>query len=267
MIQMSDSLRNKVVVITGASSGIGRSIALESASRGATVVLLARRLDKLEEIAAEARELSASAAFAIKADLGLASDIEAAFAEVQEKVKHIDYLVNAAGFGKFEEFMEADMQDATEMFQVDVLGLMYMNRLFGRLMLEQGSGQIINFGSMAGKVPTTKSAAYSAAKAAVIQFSNVLRLELKPFGVKVMTVNPGPVYTNFFNIADASGQYVKNVQAFMLDPDDVAWEVVHYFGSNKRELNLPVSLAALAKLYNLFPGIGDKLSLEFASRK
>lgn len=53
----------------------------------------------------------------------------------------------------------------------------------------------------------------------------------------------------------------------MLDPDDVAWEVVHYFGSNKRELNLPVSLAALAKLYNLFPGIGDKLSLEFASRK
>ena len=135
MIKMSDSLRNKVVVITGASSGIGRSIALESASRGATVVLLARRLDKLEEIAAEARELSASAAFAVKADLGLASDIEAAFAEVKEKVKHIDYLVNAAGFGKFEEFMEADMQDATELFQVDVLGLMYMSRLFGRLVL------------------------------------------------------------------------------------------------------------------------------------
>lgn len=264
---MSDSLRNKVVVVTGASSGIGRAIVMESASRGATVVLMARSLDKLEEIAAEAQELSGSAAFAIKVDLGVASEIEAAFKEVTSKVSHIDYLVNAAGFGKFEYFMDAPMQDATSMFQVDVLGLMYMTRLFGRAMMDQRSGQIINFASMAGKVPTTKSAAYSAAKAAVIQFSNVLRLELKQFGVKVMTVNPGPVYTNFFNIADEKGDYVKNVQAFMLDPDDVAWEVVHYFGSAKRELNLPVSLAVLAKLYNLFPTIGDYLSLEFASRK
>lgn len=264
---MSDSLRNKVVVVTGASSGIGRAIVMESASRGATVVLMARSLDKLEEIAAEAQELSGSAAFAIKVDLGVASEIEEAFKEVTSKVSHIDYLVNAAGFGKFEYFMDAPMQDATNMFQVDVLGLMYMTRLFGRVMMDQRSGQIINFASMAGKVPTTKSAAYSAAKAAVIQFSNVLRLELKQFGVKVMTVNPGPVYTNFFNIADEKGDYVKNVQAFMLDPDDVAWEVVHYFGSAKRELNLPVSLAVLAKLYNLFPTIGDYLSLEFASRK
>ena len=82
-----------------------------------------------------------------------------------------------------------------------------------------------------------------------------------------MTVNLGPVYTNFFNIADQTGEYVKNVQEFMLDPDDVAWQVVHYFGSNKRELNLPLSLAVAAKLYNLFPTIGDKISLDFASRK
>ncbi len=99
------------------------------------------------------------------------------------------------------------------------------------------------------------------------RFSNVLRLELKPFGVKVMTVNPGPVYTNFFNIADESGSYVNNVQRFMLDPDDVAWQVVHFFGSNRRELNLPLSLATFAKLYQIFPRIGDWASLKFASRK
>lgn len=264
---MSDSLRNKVVVITGATSGIGRSIALESAGRGASVILIARRKEKLDEIAAEARELSGSEAYSFATDMGKADEIETTFNIIKETVSHIDYLVNAAGFGKFETFIDSNVEDDAEMFQVDVLGLMYLTRLVGREMVDQRSGQIINFGSIAGKIPTTKSAAYSAAKAAVIQFSNVLRLELKPFGVKVMTVNPGPVYTNFFNVADKTGDYAKKVEEFMLDPDDVAWQVVHYFGSNKREINVPLSLATLAKLYNLFPTIGDYLSLKFASRK
>ncbi|WEV51970.1 SDR family oxidoreductase [Lactobacillus sp. ESL0731] len=264
---MSDSLRNKVVVVTGASSGIGRSIALESAGRGATVILIARSKDKLERIAAEARELSGAASYTFPTDMGESEEIDATFKEIIKVTKHIDYLVNCAGFGKFEQFVEMNRREVTAMFQVNVLGLMYFTRLIGRVMMDQKSGQIINFGSIAGKIPTVKSAAYSASKAAVIQFSNVLRLELKSFGVKVMTVNPGPVYTNFFNIADKSGNYAQNVERFMLDPDDVAWQVVHYFGSNKRELNLPVSLAVLAKLYDLFPTIGDSLSLKYASRK
>lgn len=264
---MSDSLRNKVVIVTGASSGIGRSIVLESAGRGATVILMARNKEKLAEIAAEAKEISGSTPFVFPTDMSKGDEIEATFKKIIASVQHIDFLVNCAGFGKFETFLDSDMQDATNMFQVNVLGLMYFTRLIGRVMMEQKTGQIINFGSIAGKVPTTKSAAYSASKAAVIQFSNVLRLELKPFGVKVMTVNPGPVYTNFFNIADATGEYANNVKMFMLDPDDVAWQVVHYFGTNKRELNLPISLAFAAKLYNLFPEIGDIISLKFASKK
>lgn len=264
---MSNSLRNKVVVITGASSGMGRSVALECAGRGAAVVLMARNEKKLQEVASEAKELSGAPAFVLPTDMGKADEIEAGFKNIIGKVKQIDYLVNAAGFGKFATFLDSEMQDVTNMFQVNVLGLMYFTRLVGRVMMEQKHGQIVNFGSIAGKVPTVKSAAYSASKAAVIQFSNVLRLELKPFNVRVMTVNPGPVYTNFFNIADKTGNYVQKVQEFMLDPDDVAWQVVHYFDTNKRELNLPLSLAAAAKLYNLFPAIGDYLSLKLASRK
>lgn len=264
---MSDSLRNKVVVITGASSGIGHSIALESAGRGATVILIARSKDKLDKLAAEAHELSGAATYTFATDMGVSEEIGATFKKIVKVTRHVDYLVNCAGFGKFGNFVEMDRHEVTAMFQVNVLGLMYFTRLIGRLMIDQKAGQIINFGSIAGKIPTVKSAVYSATKAAVIQFSNVLRLELKPFGVKVMTVNPGPVYTNFFNIADKSGNYVKNVEKYMLDPDDVAWQVVHYFGSSKRELNLPISLAFLAKLYNIFPVIGDKFSLKYASRK
>lgn len=264
---MSNSLRDKVVIITGASSGIGRSITLECASRGATVILMARNKERLEEIASEAEKLSGAEAFVFPTDISKADQIEATFTEIIKNVKHIDFLVNAAGFGVFEDFMDMSPKTVTDMFQTNVLGLMYFTRLVARVMIDQRSGQVINFGSIAGKVPTTKTAAYSASKAAVIQFSNVLRLELKPFGVKVMTVNPGPVYTNFFNIADKSGNYVSNVQNFMLDPDDVAWQVVHFFGSNRRELNLPISLAVLAKLYQIFPTIGDWASLKFASRK
>ena len=224
---MSNSLRDKVVVVTGASSGIGRSIVLESASRGATVILMARHQDKLEEIANEARQLSGNDVFVFPTDISKADQIDRAFNEIISHVDHIDYLVNAAGFGVFKEFLETSPQVVTEMFQTNVLGLMYFTRLVARVMIDQKAGQIINFGSIAGIVPTTKTAAYSATKAAIIQFSNVLRLELKPFGVKVMTVNPGPVYTNFFNIADESGSYANNIQRFMLDPDDVAWQVVH----------------------------------------
>ena len=241
---MSDSLRNKVVVITGASSGIGHSIALESAGRGATVILIARNEAKLAKVASETHELSGAPAYTIVADMNHSDQIDAAFKQIVQLTKHVAYLVNCAGFGKFENFLESNRYEVTAMFQVNVLGLMYFTRLIGRLMIDQKAGQIVNIGSIAGKVPTVKS-----------------------FGVKVMTVNPGPVYTNFFNIADKSGHYAENVQRFMLDPDDVAWQVVHFFGSNKRELNLPVSLGILAKLYNLFPTIGDKLSLKFASRK
>lgn len=264
---MSDSLRDKTVVITGATSGMGKAIALQSAQRGARLILLARREGKLAEVAKEAHSLSGSQVDYLPTDMSKSDQIEEAVKKINALSDRVDVLVNAAGFGRFESFFDAKMQEATDMFQVNVLGLMYFTRLLGKKMIEQKEGQIINFGSIAGKIPTVKSAAYSASKAAVIQFSNVLRLELKPFGVHVMTVNPGPVYTNFFNVADPSGKYLSKVQRFVLDPDDVAWEVVHYFGTSRRELNLPLSLAALAKLYALFPTFGDWASLTFASRK
>ncbi|MCI1466180.1 MAG: SDR family oxidoreductase [Lactobacillus sp.] len=263
---MNDSLQGQVIVVTGASSGMGKAIALESARRGAKVVLIARRQVELEKVASQVRDLGGEVVV-LPADLSKADAISTLFQRLVQAVKQVDVLVNAAGFGKFGEFVHSDMQTVTDMFQVNVLGLMYFTRLVGRLMIDQKHGQIVNFGSIAGKVPTAKSAAYSASKAAVIQFSNVLRLELKPFGVHVMTVNPGPVYTNFFNIADASGKYLQNVEAFVLDPDDVAWEVVHFFGTNKRELNLPLSLSLACKFYNLFPTIGDYISLKVASLK
>ncbi|MBA1394786.1 SDR family NAD(P)-dependent oxidoreductase, partial [Lactobacillus sp. XV13L] len=121
---MSDSLRDKVVVVTGASSGIGRSIALESAGRGATVILVARSRDKLERIAAEAHEMSGAPTHVFAADMSDSEAIETTFNGIVKVTKHVDYLVNCAGFGKFGSFVEMDRRLVTAMFQVNVLGLM-----------------------------------------------------------------------------------------------------------------------------------------------
>lgn len=264
---MVESLRDKVVVVTGASSGIGKAVVMQAAERGATLVLLARNQAKLEEVAAEASAVSGTDAFILPTDISKADEIDHSFAKLITKVKRIDVLVNAAGFGDFEDFLSTEPKVITDMFQTNVLGLMYLTRLVARVMIDQQDGHVINIASMAGKMPTVKSAAYSASKAAVISFSDVLRLELKPFNIHVMTVNPGPVYTNFFDIADKSGEYVDNVEWLMLDPDDVAAKIVANFDSRRRELNLPLILAIAAKFYHLFPSIGDYLSLKFASEK
>lgn len=264
---MVKSLKDKVVVVTGASSGIGKAVVMEAAEKGATLILMARNEAKLEEIAAEAAAVSGQEAYVLPTDISKAEEIDHSFAKMIMKVKHIDYLVNAAGFGDFNDFLHTEPKVITDMFQTNVLGLMYLTRLIARVMIDQESGHVINIASMAGKMPTVKSAAYSASKAAVISFSDVLRLELKPFNVHVMTVNPGPVYTNFFNIADKSGSYVENVEWLMLDPDEVAHQIVANFGTKRRELNLPFILAVAAKFYHLFPTIGDYISIKFASEK
>ena len=117
---MSNSLRDKVVVVTGASSGIGRSIALESASRGATVILMARHQDKLEEIANEARQLSGNEVYVFPTDISKADQIDRAFNEIVSHVDHIDYLVNAAGFGVFKEFLETIVKRSIHKFNINV---------------------------------------------------------------------------------------------------------------------------------------------------
>ncbi|MGX4644978.1 SDR family NAD(P)-dependent oxidoreductase [Holzapfeliella sp. JNUCC 80] len=261
------NLENKITVITGASSGIGAEIAIEAAKKQSTVVLIARNIEKLQHVQARIKQVSDVDVILIAADMSQPEMIEQVYNKMKSKIDHFDYLVNAAGFGNFDPFFEMSMTTANDMFDLNVLGLMYFTRLIGRDMMEAESGKIINLGSVAGKIPTPKAAAYSATKAAVIQFSNVLRLELAPFNVKVMTVNPGPVSTNFFNVADKDGHYVENVGSFMLKPDELAQKVVSHFEDSKKDLTLPFSLNIAFKFYLLFPTIGDYIIMKWGDKK
>ena len=251
-------LRNEVVLITGGSSGIGKALALEAARRGAIVVVTARNEEKLEQVAKQCLLLSGRPAFAYRMDATSPDDIDEVLDKIQHQVGGIDVLVNSAGLGEFTPAASQSYKTMRQMTDVNLLALMYISRCVARQMMDQGYGAIINLGSADGKIPTPNSAAYSASKAGVIQFDNVLRMEVADYGVQVLTVNPGPVSTPFFEKADQDGSYRSHLPKWMfISADELARRVWNNVGYKTREINVPGYVAYLGWAYQVFPGLGD----------
>lgn len=260
-------LTDKVVVVTGGSAGLGEQICYEAAKKGAIVVVCARRINLIGKVKEACEELSGKSAFSFQLDIADPENVETVFAKIKSEVGPIDVLVNNAGFGIFENFMDIDLAIARNMFEVNVLGMMVFTQKVAIHMAERGTGHIINVASMAGKMATAKSTVYSATKFAVLGFSNALRLELKPLGISVTTVNPGPIQTEFFDKADPSGDYLASVDIFVLEPNKLAKEIVRAMGSCKREINRPRIMEGAYRFYTLFPHLGDFLAGGILNKK
>lgn len=248
-------LRNEVVLITGGSSGIGKALALEAARRGAIVVVTARNKEALQEVAKKCLILSGRPAFAYPLDVTSPDEIDATLSKIQHEVGGIDVLINSAGLGEFTEVAKQNYSTISKTVHVNLLALMYISRCVAKQMMDQGYGAIINIGSLAGKIPTPNSAVYSATKAGVIQFDNVLRMEVADYGVQVLTVNPGPIATPFWKKG-------KNYQAHLpkqlfISPEDLARRVWDNVGYKTREINVPGYVACLGWAYQVIPGLGD----------
>lgn len=261
---MNDRLTNKTVLITGASSGIGLETAYEAARAGANLILSARRVDKLAEAKIVCEELGAGEVTAFPVDIADPDSVDTLIDYISKESIQIDVLVNNAGFGHSEQFIDLDFQVVTDLFEVNVIGLMYLTQKIAIKMLDQEKeGQIINVASLAGKVSTPNYTAYGATKGAVISFSNALRMELKPFGIHVTTVNFGPVDTPFFNNIERSRREAAENNPFTLTASDAGEVVTKTIGTKKREVNRPMLLAIGAKLYEFIPGIGDYLVVKY----
>lgn len=254
-----NNLAGKNIVITGASSGIGEKIAVQVAAQGARPILLARSTDKLANLCNHINQQFQMDARYYSLDVSKSEEVRKVFTLIYEEVGFIDILLNNAGFGIFELAHKASYDEIQKMFQVNVMGLIACTQEVLPSMLENNKGHIINIASQAGKLATPKSSAYSATKHAVLGYTNSLRLEVAKTNIHVSAVNPGPIQTNFFEIADQSGNYVKNVEKFMLSSDEVATKVTRLMINPKREINLPGWMNLGSVLYNLFPRLADKL--------
>lgn len=192
-------IKGKVVIVTGASSGIGEATARQFGREGAKVVLAARRVDRLEALAKEITSMGMGAeALVVQADLSKLNDIQSLINQTLDQYGRIDVLVNNAGFGRLDWLENLDpVKDIQSQFDVNVLGVIQTTRQALPAMIKQRSGHIINMCSMAGLVATPTYTIYAACKHAVHGFSEALRREVKPWGIDVSMIYPGGVTTEF----------------------------------------------------------------------
>jgi 3-hydroxy acid dehydrogenase / malonic semialdehyde reductase len=192
------SLVNKWVLITGASSGFGAATALAFAREGANLVLGARRVDRLEQVAAEARKAGAASAHVHMLDVSSTPRVETFVKWTRTLTDKLDVLVNNAGGAKgLDKVVDAKDEDWEFMMQTNVLGVLRVTRACLPLMTNHPGSSIINIGSIAGRTAYEGGSAYCAAKAGELQITRSLRLELCGTGVRVATVDPGFAETEF----------------------------------------------------------------------
>ncbi|TYR80693.1 SDR family oxidoreductase [Priestia megaterium] len=195
-------MEKETVLITGASSGIGKELAYHYAKDGYNIVMVARSLTKLTEIKNDLEKQYGGSVFVIQKDLSKESEIQEVYKLIKQNNMRVDILINNAGFGLFGEFLETDLEDELNMIDLNVKSLTYMTKLFLPDMIKQNKGGILNVASTAAFQPGPLMAVYYATKAYVLSFTEALENELKDTNITVSALCPGPTETGFSDRAN-----------------------------------------------------------------
>lgn len=182
-------MAQKVVLITGCASGIGCALAYEFHHAGYSVIATARRLETL-------RPLQEAGMLTKVLDVTNPDQIQSVFNQIQQE-QRLDVLVNNAGYGLFAPLLDVSADQLTQQFATNLFAPLQLIQAAAPIMRSQQSGLIINIGSISGIIPTPFSGAYASSKAALHCLSDALRMELAPFGIRVMTVQPGAIQSDF----------------------------------------------------------------------
>ncbi len=224
------SLEGKVVLVTGASSGIGRATAFAFAKMGARLLLCARRLDLLMELEASLIAAGASGVLLFQLDVRDREAVNDAFAALPHDWTDIAVLVNNAGLSRgMAKLHEDDPENWEEMIDTNIKGLLYISRAVIPGMVQRGAGHVINMGSVAGYITYANGAVYCASKAAERAISEGMKIDLMGTPVRVTSVDPGMVETDFSRIRfrgdeERAAKVYQNITP--LTPDDVADAIV-----------------------------------------
>ncbi|WP_240928141.1 SDR family NAD(P)-dependent oxidoreductase [Thalassoroseus pseudoceratinae] len=198
---MLDTYADRWALVTGASSGIGAAFARRLAARGMHLVLVARRQEAMEELAAELDTQHGTRSVVIPCDLSQADQIEELAAEIQKRQIEIELLINNAGFASVGEVERTDPATIRQLVDVNIQALTELTYRFLPQMLGRGHGAIVNVSSVAAFQPVAWMGAYAASKAYVLHFSESIWAEVRDRGVTVMALCPGVTKTNFFDVA------------------------------------------------------------------
>ena len=259
---MSSRLKDKWVIITGASSGFGEAAAIAFGAEGANVMLGARRIDRLEKTATAARKAGAASAHVHALDVSRTASVEAFVAWAKTKLRGaspvIDVLINNAGGALGLDYVADGKDEDWEMMQQkNVLGVLRMTRAVLPLMVKNPGGSILNIGSYAARTVYEGGAAYSAAKAGELQISRTLRLELSGTGLRVCSIDPGLAETEFSMVrfkGDAARARKPYEGTEPLVAADIA-EILVWVASRPPHVNIdellvkPTDQAAIHKVY------------------
>jgi short-subunit dehydrogenase len=235
-----------VAVITGASRGIGRCVALAAAKRGATLGLIARSKEELDAVLAEAGGRGAVAT----ADITDRADVDQAIASLVNELGAVDILVNNAGAGGYASFLQTDVEVFERLMRLNFFGTVYVTKAVLPSMVERGRGHIVNISSIAGRIGTPFESAYSASKFAVTALTEALDVEVRPLGIGVSMVNPGPVQTDFF---DTRGVPYARKSPKPVPPERVAKAVIAAVDKDRLEQMVPGMLQGAVVTRHLLP--------------
>jgi uncharacterized protein len=224
---------SSTALVTGASSGIGAAIAESLARRGHGLTLVARREDRLTELANQLHERHGVRAGIVTCDLGDAGERDRLEAQVSELDLAVEVLVNNAGFGYAGDFAKAERERQVEMVRLNCEAVVDLSGRYLPAMIDRGQGTVINIASTAAFQPMPKGATYAASKAFVLSFSEALHHELKGSGATVTAVCPGPVRTEFVDAAGISG--ADSAPGFVwMSAEDLAEDAVRAAEAGKR---------------------------------
>jgi 3-hydroxy acid dehydrogenase / malonic semialdehyde reductase len=232
---------NKTVLITGASSGIGKATAELLASHKYRLILTARRRERLEQLGKEISEKYGTDVFNLEFDIRHPKEVKKALSTIPDSYMPVDILINNAGLAAgLNNLHEGDEHDWERMIDTNIKGLLYTTRFIAPMMVAEGNGHIINLSSIAGKETYPLGNVYCATKYAVESLTKAMRLEMLPYGIKVTSIAPGAVKTEFATVRfDGDQQKADAVyKGFKpLTPEDIA-ETIYFVITRPPHVNI-----------------------------
>ncbi len=263
------TFNGKVVIITGASSGIGKACAFEFADNGATVVLAARRENELKKIEEEIK-MQGGDAMSVKTDIRNIEDCKMLITLTLEKYKKIDILINNAGISMRASFEDLDLGVIKELMDTNFYGAVYCTKFALPYLLEQ-KGTIIGISSISGLTPLPGRTGYCASKYALDGFFNTLRLENIKKGLNVLVVHPGFTSSNIrkaaLNKLGLPQNETPRDESKMMPPKEVAGIIVKATLNRKRDLKLTLQGKLTVWLYKNFPRLTDRLIIHVMAKE